>query len=371
MKSGRRLRQEAPFHKVRTALRLYVLLLSSAQILGQSPCGSTTQTEPIRVEDDIGVGIVRTAVSCTDAGQVEVYWVGHVTVDLPIAVAGGTFLSVTGDDDLAEINGGAYPYGDTRLFEVSQGGGLALTRMRLSGGRAWGGGAIYSRSAYLTLDNCTVYGNLAFNASGGAVWADGGNITITGGAFLDNYAARYGGAVHAIDGNLVVQGKSRFEGNKAIGGGALYCGLGDLGAGTLEVTCSILEATFVSNSAARNNQEFVEELSHIDGGGAAMFLSATTVDISHSTFTENYARLGGGALHGGQYTNISVNGCKFDNNTSARYGGAIFASTMTLGWGTTLTNNKALDDGGAVRELFIKRFTQRLFCFLFCVICCQ
>ncbi|CAN0597661.1 unnamed protein product, partial [Laminaria digitata] len=72
------------------------------------------------------------------------------------------------------------------------------------------------------------------------------------------------------------------------------------------------------------------------------------VEITGSEFSRNHAELSGGALHGGHDTNVSVNGCKFVNNTSGRRGGAITASSITLGGGTQLSNNEADDDGGAV-----------------------
>ncbi|CAN0262602.1 unnamed protein product, partial [Laminaria digitata] len=104
----------------------------------------------------------------------------------------------------------------TRLFELSEGGGLTLSRLKLTGGSAGSGGAIFSRSASVTLDNCTFEGNVATDGNGGAVWADGGNVTIVGGEFSANHATNYGGAVYAIDGRLTVQAESRFEGNTAI-----------------------------------------------------------------------------------------------------------------------------------------------------------
>ncbi|CAN0353513.1 unnamed protein product, partial [Laminaria digitata] len=237
----------------------------------------------------------------------------------------------------------------TRLFEVFQGGGLTLTRLKLSRGSAEGGGAIYSHSANVTLDNCIVEGNIATDGNGGgAIWADGGNVVIIGGEFLANSATRYGGAVHVVSTMLVVRGGSRFEGNTAVGGGAIYCGLREGGSDEAPAVCSITDAEFLSNSAAREVQGSVPDLPNLDGGGAVMLFLLPTAEIVNSTFSGNYAKLSGGALHGGHDTNVLVHGCKFGNNTSGKYGGAIFASSMTLGGGTQLTNNEADEDGGAV-----------------------
>ncbi|CAN0479001.1 unnamed protein product, partial [Laminaria digitata] len=163
-------------------------------------------------------------------------------------------LSVTGEGDLAEVySGGA----KTRFFDVSQGGGLTLTGLKLSGGSAESGGAVYSKYTNLTLKNCVFDGNTATDGNGGAIWADGGVVTIVGGQFLGNNATRYGGA----------------------------------------------------------SQASIDDFLSLDGGGGAMFLYAN-VDITDSDFGWNYALLSGGALHGGLHTNVSVSGCKFGNNTS-------------------------------------------------------
>ena len=146
----------------------------------------------------------------------EVNWAGFVTVDAPIAIARGTFLSVTGEDDLAEVHGDDSQPKGTRLFEVSPGGSLALSQLKLSGGAAAEGGAILSSSANLSLASCVFNGNIATEGNGGAVLADGGNVTIVGGEFLANNASRFGGAVVAADARLEVRGGSKFKGNEAL-----------------------------------------------------------------------------------------------------------------------------------------------------------
>ncbi|CAN0561275.1 unnamed protein product, partial [Laminaria digitata] len=155
-------------------------------------------------------------------------------------------LSVTGEGDFAEVHGGGF---QTRLFEVSGGGSLVLTRLKLSGGSAERGGAIHSQSATLTLNNCTLDGNVATDGNGGAVWADGGNVTIVGGEFLANYATGYGGAVYAVEGRLVIQGGSSLQDNKAIVGGAIFCGAEEAGTSKTAAYCSITGAKFLYNSA--------------------------------------------------------------------------------------------------------------------------
>ena len=329
-----------------------MLLLSSAGYLGSlssthSVCDEDQPT-PIRVEDATGVATLQAALNCAGSGEVEAEWAGYVPVGTPIEVGEGTYLSVTGADDAAEVHGVTSQSNRTRLFEVSRGGGLTLTRLKLSGGSAGTGGAVHSLDANLTLENCVFDGNVATDGSGGAVWADRGAVTIVGGEFLRNTATRYGGAVHATSSSLEVRGGSRFENNTAIGGGALFCGLSDVGSDEVPVSCFITDAEFVSNTAAYESEPDIDDdFSYLDGSGAAMFLFAI-VNITDSVFLKNVAMRSGGALHGGHHTNVSVSGCKFVINNSEKFGGAISAASMTLGGGTQLTDNSALNAGGAV-----------------------
>ena len=330
---------------------LSVLLLSTAGYLdslswAQSVCGDA-QTTHIRVQDATGVAALRAALNCAGSGEVEAEWAGYVSIGAPIEVGEGTYLSVTGADGVAEVHGVASQSNGTRLFEVYQGGGLTLTRLKLSGGSSGAGGAVYSVLANLTLENCVFDGNAATDGSGGAVLADQGAVTIVGGEFLGNNATRYGGAVYATSSTLEVRGGSRFEGNTAVGGGALFCGGRDAGSDEVPAVCSITDAEFVINIATQESEPNMNYLIFLEGGGAAMFLLAN-VNITDSYFDWNYAMISGGALHGGFHTKISISGCKFGNNTSDGYTGAISAASMTLGGGTQLSNNSAQTAGGAV-----------------------
>lgn len=338
-----------------------LLLLGSAGYLDSFALGQqtisacrTSRTTPIRVENSTGITILRAEANCTDHGKLEVEWAGvALTISTPITIASGTFISLVGDDSLAEVQGGSL----TRLFQVSPGGSLSLTQLRLSGGAAGNGGAIKSDEATLTLSNCILTGNKATVGDGGAVWADGGSVTIVGGELLGNSAARNGGAVLATGGSVVVKGGARFESNLALAGGALHCSgvTGTAGSGLVTddsgQACSVTDAEFISNSAARASESDVESYAELDGGGAVAFLHAN-VAVTNSVFIGNHATLSGGALFGGNASDVTLQGCTFENNTSSRYGGAIMASSMTLEGGTLLANNVAAYLGGAVSATY-------------------
>lgn len=187
----------------------------------QGTCG-TTSAEPFRIEDLSGAQALGAAVNCTDGGTVEAEWAGAVTLDAPIAVGSGTFLYITGEDELAEVQGDS----QTRMFEVSPSGLLSLTQLTLSGGNADNGGAIHSRMATITLESCVFEGNVADDGDGGAVFAEGGELTVVGGEFSSNNASQNGGAVSVVGyGILDIQDGTQFRDNFAKSmGGALYGG---------------------------------------------------------------------------------------------------------------------------------------------------
>ena len=83
------------------------------------------------------------------------------------------------------------------------------------------GGAIYcsGSSNNGVLNNCSFYNNNALY--GGAIFANGGVINITGCNFINNTAKYYGGAIYQIYGNLSLT-SSYFDRNKANDGGAVY-----------------------------------------------------------------------------------------------------------------------------------------------------
>ena len=174
--------------------------------------------EKLQVNNATGLEKLKAAVNCSGGGDVSVVWSGDVTLDSPVLVGSGTFLTVLGQG-----GGGAVARGDsqTRIFEVSLGAQLTLSKLKLAEGSALQGGAILS-NGILTLDTCEFDGNVATNGSGGAVWAGGGNVTISGVKFSGNSAACFGGAVFTLGAELVIDDGALFDGNQAEKGGAVY-----------------------------------------------------------------------------------------------------------------------------------------------------
>eukprot|EP00752_Nemacystus_decipiens_P008150 g7289.t1 len=340
--------------------RAYPRLLLSALVIvsapggprgqswAQDPCGNTSTT-PIQVENVEGARALDAAVNCADGGAVEAVWVGLVTLDAPISIGSGSFLSITGQDPAAEVHGGA----QIRLFDVSSSGSLALANLTLSGGSGDNGGAIYATSATVALDGCVFEGNDATAGDGGAVWMDGGELTVVGGEFSDNSASGSGGAVLAVDARVVIEGGTVFAGNTAtLEGGGLYCGgVENSTAANAAPSCSLSGAVFRSNNASLETDIVFPDIwtpnDQVDGGGGAAFWFVD-VDITNSVFEFNHAQLAGGAIFGGNSSRIKIDKCAFWNNTTTGYGGAVAASSAWLGGNTRLAYNSADENGGGV-----------------------
>eukprot|EP00903_Cladosiphon_okamuranus_P020452 g18772.t1 len=336
-------------------LLLSVLVLASA-LAGASSQNQTAQvicgaTTAIRVEDATGALALDTAVNCADGGEVRAVWAGMVTIDAPISIGSGTFLSITGEDALAEVQGGS----QIRLFNVSPSGGLELKHLKLSGGSAPSGGAIHATSATVSLEGCVLDGNDATAGDGGAVWAQGGELTIVGGELSDNTAINSGrgGAVFVVDAKVEIQEGTLFEENRAtLEGGGLYCGGAENStAVNPEPSCTLNRAVFTSNLATMTEAlglSFIQsQWTNLYGGGGAAFYRCE-VDITESEFELNYAQVAGGGVFAGSDTVMAIDGCTFRNNTSVGYGGGLVAAEATIGGNTLLTANIADESGGAV-----------------------
>jgi predicted outer membrane repeat protein len=87
------------------------------------------------------------------------------------------------------------------------------------------GGAIAmlnSSLASMTLDNCTFTGNQAPGSSGGAVYSDGGSVTVNstapGNSVFSSNSADYGGAIYSTGGNVNID-QATLTANVALHGG--------------------------------------------------------------------------------------------------------------------------------------------------------
>lgn len=160
---------------------------------------------------------------------------------------------------------------------------------------AYGGGAIDSEGK-LNVVNCYFEKNTAVNRDGGAI-SNVGILKVSNSTFVNNFASRNGGAIKNINGNLKVS-NSVFIANRADGvykdcyGGAIY-----------QWDCADMEiynSSFVDNYAARGAGAIFSHSGYM-GGSASVFvygcefinnsdvnnaitLIATSCNVSNSVF---------------------------------------------------------------------------------------
>ena len=245
------------------------------------------------------------------------------------------------------------------------------------------GGAIKSSASGLTVNNCNFKSNQG--TSDGAIRIIGPNAKITNSLFTNNSAKIGGGAISILSQNCLIENctfennynlknnigdggailiyrngqntriiNSTFKSNEANAGGAIEINSAP--------NVSIINSYFENNTAKRhggaimalttdciiNNCEFVNNTA-VSGGGVYIAESESDVTyysnnhILNSTFRNNYARYGGGAVTATGYSFIENS--IFINNSAGSYGGAVDLTNSIIE-NSTLKDNNAIFGGG-------------------------
>ena len=182
----------------------------------------------------------------------------------------------------------------------------------------------------LRIIKATMFNNNGAVLDGGAVYLNGGNITMSDCVFLHNGALqRHGGAITSLATTSLSLSNTRFFFNFAAGdGGALY---------VHNSTILADNNTFMSN--------------HACGSGGVMY----AVDYSTVRFTEqclffnNSAEGDGGVLYATENTTVLVNNCEGRSNTADR-GGVFVVTGKSTGsiYNSTFEDNVASRWGGVL-----------------------
>ena len=305
-------------------------------------------------------------------------------------------------DKAVTINGNDYVISgsDTaRVFNVLSTGELTLTDVTIANGNAADGAGVYVASDSKLTATGTTFKDNAATYSGGAIYTEGGVISLTdcildgndvtdytknndtgGAAIYANNSASVtlvntnvtnngnkelsrtkgdlvNGVVNLIDSNLVVDG-CVFENNTGIYGGAITT-LAPAGEKTLIIT----ESNFNSNAAytggavyVGDNIEFTIKDSvfnannkatgegstgYTSGGGAIQILDAGEGTIDNVTIKNSQATQAGAI--GIEGASVTIKDSTFENNIAINEGGAIYSAndaalTVT---GSTFINNDA------------------------------
>lgn len=296
-------------------------LENDSQIVATSSLEGNTVTVTIQADGTAGgaYGVFSNMYSTTDT-------LDSYASNLNVVVSGSSFNTTT-----SENAGGALTLWNSVQWNEGKGLQHQVTGSEFTGNSAQNFGGALSLMSYgaianpgtTTVSNSTFTGNKVTNdgASGGAIYAEGTNLVVTGSDFTGNTATRRGGAIYT-----------------------------DAAAST-----TIQNSTFAENSSE-------------DTGGAVALTdfhanSALTATIENSTFTGNNTVRKGGALvilddEGHQYLNVTLKNVSFKDNQATGAdgsepkdgtGGAIHSeSDLTISGNSSFEGNTAKNNGGAI-----------------------
>ena len=186
-----------------------------------------------------------------------------------------------------------------------------------------GGGIIISDDSAIKITHSIFHNNSAVSMFGGAISVKNSFLHLSDVTFYQNTAAIYGGAIHAHkNSNLVVE-KCSFSSNNGQRGGAVVL--------QFNVTITLVNTTFRQNKA-------------VEGGGAIFGSSFRYFEIYGCLFTSNV----NGVLWATENSHISIANSEFNNN-KFELGGALYLCTWNELYvsNVTFVENMA-SNGGAI-----------------------
>jgi parallel beta-helix repeat protein len=338
-----------------------------------------------------------TPASCTaaalqaaaDAGGTIVFACGPSPLTLTVAQA-IVFARETVIDGggLVTLSGG----GSSRIFYLDSDYNtptprLVVQRLAFRDGRgpatgddtAQGGGAIYRDGGSLTVIDSSFDNNHASatgqDVAGGAIYGFGGGETVVVGSTFTNNAASDGGAIGSLNGDLTVI-NSTLAGNAATGtggnpgdggaGGAIYmdggdevttlCGVtiadntaGAIGGGVFRVSNDHTGSFAMAKSTVNHNRVTAAD----SGNAGGLYLEGLSLGITTSTISRNEAFFNGGIwinICQVQLTNVTI-----ANNTAlGSNGGGIWLGSSLAGnlLNCTIADNQAVADGQVAGAIF-------------------
>jgi predicted outer membrane repeat protein len=254
---------------------------------------------------------------------------GNLTIQDATLLSGEAIMSGYPD----ELSGGGAIYND--------GGVLRATNVTFRDNTGYlNGGAIHNRGS-LVLDGCHFENN--YGCRGGAVYSTGTEdipLTITDTEFNSNVGG-HGGALYSEGADSQVSmHEATFNWNQAeSSGGAVYIQDGDL---------TLSASNFYGNSAALVSPYICQNHIPEDGSGGAIYFEGDRLNAVQSEIHANTASEHGGAIFFvGE--DLELSNTALSGNTAELQGGGIYASGDTLDLSTCdLYGNVANGEGGGI-----------------------
>ena len=198
------------------------------------------------------------------------------------------------------------------------------------------GGAIVADNK-VSIENANFVGNASVKGKGGAIFVRNSNNASIKNNTFNNNTAKFGGALFVNNVEGIVEGNT-FEGNFA----ERFSSAFHVKDSSVSITSNIF----------KNNGKNEDKLT---SAGTLMVESVKNngvIEANGNTFENNIAGLGGAAVV--QAGTVDFNGCSFNKNNSAEYGGAMY---ITKNATVNITNSKfeensAKRGGAIVTELF-------------------
>ncbi|MDR3457600.1 MAG: choice-of-anchor Q domain-containing protein [Verrucomicrobiae bacterium] len=275
---------------------------------------------------------------------------GTITLANTITISNTVTLDASGVN--ATISGGSA----VRLFNVTSAGSLIITNLTLangmfansgSGTTPADGGAIYNNGGTVTLVACTLTNNAVTNvfggtfAHGGAIFNNGGVVTLIGTSVSNNLAitgstgTANGGAIYTTNGSLTATGCTlsgntcnSYQTNAAAGGAVCIV------SGTAYFTNCIFNANGALGAVTGSI------LTQIPGAGGAIAVLGGGMIVNQCQFLNNTAQ--GGTATG--YTGISQGGAIYCTATANIASSSFLYNSVPSGLSKNTQNNL----GGAI-----------------------
>ena len=203
---------------------------------------------------------------------------------------------------------------------------------------------INGKTVTIDLNGHTLSRSIAeYNSGGHVIYAHGGStLTLTssnGYGYIEGGMANNGGAINIPHGNTVSATNITFRNNSA---------LKHAGAVWNNGTFTAENCTFTGNSCT--DVGAVYNAVQTDDNGTY----AGTATLTNCTITGNWGTTGAGALANALGdTEMTIDGCTIENNTSGSRGAGIWnGGKLNMKGAITVQNNT--DDGGVVSNVFLK-----------------
>ncbi len=198
------------------------------------------------------------------------------------------------------------------------------------------GGAIVADNK-VSIENANFVGNASVKGKGGAIFVRNSNNASIKNNTFNNNTAKFGGALFVNNVEGIVEGNT-FEGNFA----ERFSSAFHVKDSSVSITSNIF----------KNNGKNEDKLTSAGTLLVESVKNNGVIEANGNTFENNTAGLGGAAVV--QAGTVDFNGCSFNKNNAAEYGGAMY---ITKNATVNITNSKfeensAKRGGAIVTELF-------------------